>query len=248
MADSRPLRGDDISFLSPLQQAQQHEPAHVATWAVYLMFTALVVAVAWAALAQVDMVTRADSRVIPVGREQVIASLEGGILRELKVREGEAVTAGQPLALLMLDVDWFKPYNDYYGHQAGDDCLRRIAECLSGLVFRPGDLVAMAAPGTRRDRGRPESGLRVSVGRDRRGVSAAQPRRGRNRVHVGARMSRDSAFDAHRDARRGARVAPQRLVETTGGRPRGRRRRAAAGRQDAAGARRLKRGGVPGIA
>ena len=100
MADSRPLRGDDISFLSPLQQAQQHEPAHVATWAVYLMFTALVVAVAWAALAQVDMVTRADSRVIPVGREQVIASLEGGILRELKVREGEAVTAGQPLALL----------------------------------------------------------------------------------------------------------------------------------------------------
>ena len=100
MADSRPLRGDDISFLSPLQQAQQHEPAHVATWAVYLMLAALVVAVAWAALAQVDMVTRADSRVIPVGREQVIASLEGGILRELKVREGEAVTAGQPLALL----------------------------------------------------------------------------------------------------------------------------------------------------
>ena len=55
---------------------------------------------AWAALAQVDMVTRADSRVIPVGREQVIASLEGGILRELKVREGEAVAAGQALALL----------------------------------------------------------------------------------------------------------------------------------------------------
>ena len=46
------------------------------------------------------MVTRAEGRVIPVGREQVIASLEGGILRELKVREGEAVAAGQPLALL----------------------------------------------------------------------------------------------------------------------------------------------------
>jgi len=100
MADLRPLRGDDIAFLSPLQQAQQHEPAHAATWAVYLMLAALVVAVVWAALAQVDMVTRAESRVIPVGREQVIASLEGGILRELKVREGEAVSAGQALALL----------------------------------------------------------------------------------------------------------------------------------------------------
>ena len=94
------MHRDDIAFLSPLQQAQQHEPAHVATWAVYLMLAALLVAVLWSALAQVDMVTRADSRVIPVGREQVIASLEGGILRELKVREGEAVVAGQPLALL----------------------------------------------------------------------------------------------------------------------------------------------------
>ena len=100
MAESKPLHRGDIDFLSPLQQAQQDEPAHVATWTVYLMLVALVVAVVWAALAQVDMVTRAESRVIPVGREQVIASLEGGILRELKVREGEAVSAGQALALL----------------------------------------------------------------------------------------------------------------------------------------------------
>ena len=100
MAESKPLRRGDMDFLSPLQAAQQDEPAHVATWAVYLMLLTLVVAVVWAALAKVDMVTRAESRVIPVGREQVIASLEGGILRELKVREGEAVAAGQPLALL----------------------------------------------------------------------------------------------------------------------------------------------------
>jgi adhesin transport system membrane fusion protein len=100
MADTRPLRRGDIDFLSPLQQAQQHEPANVANWAVYLMLAALAVALTWAALAKVDMVTRAESRVIPVGREQVIASLEGGILRELKVREGQAVVAGQALALL----------------------------------------------------------------------------------------------------------------------------------------------------
>ena len=86
--------------MSPLQAAHEDEPATAAIWAVYLMLTALAAALAWAALSQVDMITRTDSRVIPVGREQVIASLEGGILRELKVREGEAVVAGQPLALL----------------------------------------------------------------------------------------------------------------------------------------------------
>ncbi|OYU42230.1 MAG: secretion protein HlyD, partial [Burkholderiales bacterium PBB4] len=90
---SSALHRGDMAYLSPLQAAQQQEPANVATWAVYLMLIALVVALGWAALAQVDMITRTDSRVVPVGREQVIASLEGGILRELKVREGEAVVA-----------------------------------------------------------------------------------------------------------------------------------------------------------
>jgi adhesin transport system membrane fusion protein len=99
-APPRPLHRGDLAFLTPLQAAHEAEPAAAATWAVYLMLAALVVATAWAALSKVDMITRADSRVIPVGREQVIASLEGGILRELKVREGEAVMAGQPLALL----------------------------------------------------------------------------------------------------------------------------------------------------
>jgi diguanylate cyclase (GGDEF)-like protein len=48
---------------------------------------------------------------------------------------------GQPLALLMLDVDWFKPYNDYYGHQAGDTCLHAVATAIAGQS-RTSDLVA----------------------------------------------------------------------------------------------------------
>ena len=100
MADRAPLQRGDIAFLSAVQAARQHEPATAATWAVYLMLAALASAITWAAIAQVDMITRTEARVVPAGREQVIASLEGGILRELKVREGEAVAAGQPLALL----------------------------------------------------------------------------------------------------------------------------------------------------
>ena len=94
------LQVADLPFVSPITGAQLLEPAPAAMWAVYLMLLALVVAVGWAALAQVDIVTKANGRVVPDGREQVIASLEGGLLRELLVREGEQVEAGQALALL----------------------------------------------------------------------------------------------------------------------------------------------------
>jgi diguanylate cyclase (GGDEF)-like protein len=47
-----------------------------------------------------------------------------------------------PLALLMLDVDCFKLYNDTYGHPAGDDCLRKISAVLTKAAQRPVDLAA----------------------------------------------------------------------------------------------------------
>ena len=53
-----------------------------------------------------------------------------------------ASASGAPLALAMLDVDWFKAYNDHYGHPAGDDCLRQIAATLTRTVNRGSDLVA----------------------------------------------------------------------------------------------------------
>ncbi|QRY81709.1 diguanylate cyclase [Pseudomonas sp. PDNC002] len=50
--------------------------------------------------------------------------------------------SGEPLALAVMDVDWFKRYNDHYGHPAGDTCLREIARALAGSAHRATDLVA----------------------------------------------------------------------------------------------------------
>jgi diguanylate cyclase (GGDEF)-like protein/PAS domain S-box-containing protein len=46
------------------------------------------------------------------------------------------------LALLMIDIDWFKGYNDRYGHQAGDKCLRLVAQTLAYRCRRPRDVLA----------------------------------------------------------------------------------------------------------
>jgi len=48
----------------------------------------------------------------------------------------------QSLALVMLDLDYFKQYNDIYLHQAGDACLRQVAALLKHCCRRPGDLPA----------------------------------------------------------------------------------------------------------
>ena len=64
-------------------------------------------------------------------------------LGEAMQREWErARLRGMPLALLMIDVDFFKAYNDHYGHVAGDSCLQRVAQALASAVQRAGELAA----------------------------------------------------------------------------------------------------------
>ena len=47
-----------------------------------------------------------------------------------------------PLSLILIDIDFFKAYNDKYGHLAGDDCLRKVAQNLKSTISRPNDFVA----------------------------------------------------------------------------------------------------------
>lgn len=62
--------------------------------------------------------------------------------RRLGIEWSRARRDRQPLALIMVDVDCFKNYNDHYGHPAGDACLQQIATALRKIPHRPADLVA----------------------------------------------------------------------------------------------------------
>lgn len=53
-----------------------------------------------------------------------------------------AARTGEPISLLLLDIDYFKLFNDTYGHQGGDECLQKVAKALESVATRPGDVVA----------------------------------------------------------------------------------------------------------
>ncbi|HLU37763.1 MAG TPA: sensor domain-containing diguanylate cyclase [Planctomycetota bacterium] len=60
----------------------------------------------------------------------------------LWVEYQRAARTRSPLSLVMVDIDFFKRFNDHAGHPAGDDCLRRVARVVAGCLRRPGDLIA----------------------------------------------------------------------------------------------------------
>ena len=81
---------------------------------------------------------------------QKLSSLDGltGIANRrsfdetLKREWKRAVRGDKPISLIMLDIDSFKLYNDYYGHQGGDDCLKKVAKGLTAAIHRGADFLA----------------------------------------------------------------------------------------------------------
>ncbi|OYX27616.1 MAG: hypothetical protein B7Z03_13480 [Hydrogenophilales bacterium 32-62-9] len=60
----------------------------------------------------------------------------------LEMEWAQARRNNQPLSLLMLDIDYFKQYNDHYGHMQGDNCLRQMGQILTSAATRSRDFVA----------------------------------------------------------------------------------------------------------
>ncbi|WKL52334.1 diguanylate cyclase [Pseudomonas kielensis] len=114
-------------------------------------------------LGAVDFITKPINTIIVRARVRthLTLKLQSDLLRSMALMDGLTGVANRrkfnediladwrlcfreqkPLSLILVDVDYFKRYNDRYGHQAGDDCLKSVAQTLSETVRRPYDLVA----------------------------------------------------------------------------------------------------------
>jgi len=94
------LKGDDYEYMRNVSEALLAQATPASSALLYLLIVLTIVGLTWASISQVDEATLAEARVIPSSREQVISSLEGGILAELLVHEGDIVEKGQPIVRL----------------------------------------------------------------------------------------------------------------------------------------------------
>ena len=98
MATRNPQRTtDELEFLPAALEIQETPPLPVGRyilWAIVLLFT---IAVAWACIGEVDIVGVAQGKIVPSGRVKIIQPLETGVVRDIYVKEGQHVDAGEPL-------------------------------------------------------------------------------------------------------------------------------------------------------
>ena len=94
------LKGDDYEYMRSVSEALLAQSTPASSAVLYLIIVLTVIALTWASVSKVDEVTLAEARVIPSSREQVISSLEGGVLSELLVEEGDQVAKGQAIVRL----------------------------------------------------------------------------------------------------------------------------------------------------
>ncbi len=95
------IQSKDLKLVNDLNAAMQHEKHRGLFWSVILLFAFLLVFVIWAYNSTVEEVSRAQGSIIPSSKEQVVQSLDPGILTEMLVKEGDVVEKGQ--VLLRLD-------------------------------------------------------------------------------------------------------------------------------------------------
>lgn len=97
-----------------------------------------------------ERITDMRNQLAALNRELKVLSQKDGLTQLYNRRTFEELAEKQwkissrnksPLAVLLLDIDHFKQYNDYYGHQKGDECIKTIASVLSRSVTRPDDLI-----------------------------------------------------------------------------------------------------------
>ena len=100
----------------------------VSSYIYHLLFELQTTHIALQALAETDQLTNIANR--------------RHFDRKFKVEWRRAMRDKNPISMMMIDVDFFKKYNDSYGHQEGDKCLQEIAKALESITNRPADLAS----------------------------------------------------------------------------------------------------------
>lgn len=94
MSDKR----DDLDFMSEIDAAMRLKPATQSSFMLWTIIGLVVFIFTWAGISEIEVLTRGQGQVVPHSETQVVQSLEGGILAELRVEEGDRVEKGQVLA------------------------------------------------------------------------------------------------------------------------------------------------------
>ena len=94
------LSASDLEYMQNVSEALQAQSTPTSSAVLYLVIIMTVLGITWAATSKVDEVTQCDARVITSNRDQVVNSMEGGLLAAMLVTEGEAVHKGQAIVQL----------------------------------------------------------------------------------------------------------------------------------------------------
>lgn len=137
---------DDLSWIDEADLAIMEQTPVRAKYLLYAIFFVMVAFVVWAYFAKVEEVTRGEGRVIPSKQVQVIQSLDGGIVSEILIKEGQTVTVGTPL----IRIDETRAISSLRENQsqylsllAKQSRLKALAE---GTPFTPPEEVRKEAP------------------------------------------------------------------------------------------------------
>ncbi len=97
---------EDISFIDSNYLHANEKPSRLSTLVFFVIISIFVSAIVWASLAQIDELARGNGKIIPSNKIQTVQSLDGGIISEILIKEGEIVIQGQ--SLMKIDTTRFK--------------------------------------------------------------------------------------------------------------------------------------------
>ncbi len=105
------LQANDLPYVTDVNAAHQYGVSFYSHILLWVTFSFVIIAIIWANFAMLDEVTRGSGKTIPSSHIQVVQNLEGGILAEILVREGEQVEKGQAL-LKLKEVRFSSSFNE----------------------------------------------------------------------------------------------------------------------------------------